>query len=134
VQFGGQTPLKLADALEKAGIPSSAPRPTCHRPCRGPRPLPEAAAQARPVAQPNNGIAYSVEQARLVATDIGFPLVIRPSYVLGGRAMQIIRDEAGLSNYLLGTVPELVPEDIKARYPTTRPARSTRCRHQPAAV
>jgi carbamoyl-phosphate synthase large subunit len=70
--------------------------------------------------QPNNGIAYSVEQARLVAADIGFPLVVRPSYVLGGRAMQIIRDEAGLSNYLLGTVPELVPEDIKARYPNDK--------------
>jgi carbamoyl-phosphate synthase large subunit len=51
---------------------------------------------------------------------IGFPLVVRPSYVLGGRAMQIIRDEAGLSNYLLGTVPELVPEDIKARYPNDK--------------
>jgi carbamoyl-phosphate synthase large subunit len=72
------------------------------------------------LVQPNNGIAYSVEQARLVATDIGFPLVVRPSYVLGGRAMQIIRDEAGLSNYLLGTVPELVPEDIKARYPNDK--------------
>jgi carbamoyl-phosphate synthase large subunit len=45
------------------------------------------------LVQPNNGIAYSVEQARLVATDIGFPLVVRPSYVLGGRAMQIIRED-----------------------------------------
>jgi carbamoyl-phosphate synthase large subunit len=45
---------------------------------------------------------------------------VRPSYVLGGRAMQIIRDEAGLDSYLLGTVPELVPEDIKARYPNDK--------------
>ena len=43
--------------------------------------------------QPKNGIAYSVEQARLVSADLGFPLVVRPSYVLGGRAMQIIRNE-----------------------------------------
>ena len=70
--------------------------------------------------QPKNGIAYSVEQARLVAAELGFPLVVRPSYVLGGRAMQIIRDEASLSNYLLGTVPELVPEEIKARYPNDK--------------
>jgi carbamoyl-phosphate synthase large subunit len=72
------------------------------------------------LTQPKNGIAYSVEQSRLVATEIGFPLVVRPSYVLGGRAMQIIHSETQLQNYLLGTVPELVPEDIKQRYPNDK--------------
>jgi carbamoyl-phosphate synthase large subunit len=51
------------------------------------------------LTQPNNGIAYSVEQARLVATEIGFPLVVRPSYVLGGRAMQIVYDADSLREY-----------------------------------
>ena len=70
--------------------------------------------------QPKNGIAYSVEQARLVAADLGLPLVVRPSYVLGGRAMQIIREESQLGDYLLGTLPELVPADVKARYPNDK--------------
>jgi hypothetical protein len=72
------------------------------------------------LTQPKNGIAYSVEQARMVAASLGYPLVVRPSYVLGGRAMQIIRDDQGLDSYLLGTVPELIPEDIKARYPNDK--------------
>src|SRR5205807_9183653 len=67
-----------------------------------------------------NGIAYSVEQARLVAADLGYPFVVRPSYVLGGRAMQIIREESQLGDYLLGTLPELVPNDVKARYPNDK--------------
>ena len=72
------------------------------------------------LTQPKNGIAYSVEQARMVAASLGYPLVVRPSYVLGGRAMQIIREDSGLDSYLLGTVPELIPEDIKARYPNDK--------------
>jgi carbamoyl-phosphate synthase large subunit len=55
-----------------------------------------------------------------VAADLGLPLVVRPSYVLGGRAMQIIREETQLSDYLLGTLPELVPADVKARYPNDK--------------
>ena len=70
--------------------------------------------------QPKNGIAYSVEQARLIAGELGYPLVVRPSYVLGGRAMQIIREEGQLGDYLLGTLPELVPSDVKARYPNDK--------------
>src|SRR4029434_10506415 len=69
---------------------------------------------------PENGIAYSVEQARLIAADLDYPFVVRPSYVLGGRAMQIIREESQLGDYLLGTLPELVPHDIKARYPNDK--------------
>ncbi|MEQ8482277.1 MAG: carbamoyl-phosphate synthase large subunit [Hoeflea sp.] len=119
VQFGGQTPLKLADALEKAGIPILGTAPDMIDLAED-RDRFQKLLTKLDLIQPNNGIAFSVEQARLVATDIGFPLVVRPSYVLGGRAMQIIRDETGLSNYLLGTVPELVPEDIKARYPNDK--------------
>ena len=70
--------------------------------------------------QPKNGIAYSVEQARIVAQDLGLPLVVRPSYVLGGRAMAIIRDPGALDDYLLGTLPGLVPSDVKARYPNDK--------------
>ena len=70
--------------------------------------------------QPQNGIAYSVEQSRLVAQDLGLPLVVRPSYVLGGRAMAIIRDQATFDDYLLGTLPGLVPSDVKARYPNDK--------------
>ena len=70
--------------------------------------------------QPKNGIAYSVEQARLIAADLGLPLVVRPSYVLGGRAMAIIRDSGALDDYLLGVLPSLVPSDVKARYPNDK--------------
>ena len=119
VQFGGQTPLKLADALEKAGIPILGTAPDMIDLAED-RDRFQKLLTKLDLIQPNNGIAYSVEQSRLVAAEIGFPLVVRPSYVLGGRAMQIIRDEGNLSNYLLGTVPELVPEDIKARYPNDK--------------
>src|SRR6202012_5360914 len=70
--------------------------------------------------QPKNGIAYSVDQSRLLPPDLGLPLVVRPSYVLGGRAMQIIREDSQLGDYLLGTLPELVPGDVKARYPNDK--------------
>ncbi|MGN6550290.1 MAG: carbamoyl-phosphate synthase large subunit [Pararhizobium sp.] len=119
VQFGGQTPLKLAEALEKAGIPILGTAPDMIDLAED-RDRFQKLLVKLDLVQPKNGIAYSVEQARLVAAELGFPLVVRPSYVLGGRAMQIIRDEASLSNYLLGTVPELVPEDIKARYPNDK--------------
>jgi len=119
VQFGGQTPLKLADALEKAGIPILGTAPDMIDLAED-RDRFQKLLMKLDLTQPKNGIAYSVEQARLVAADLGFPLVVRPSYVLGGRAMQIIRDETALSNYLLGTVPELVTEDIKARYPNDK--------------
>ena len=119
VQFGGQTPLKLAEALEKAGVPILGTAPDMIDLAED-RDRFQRLLTRLDLLQPKNGIAYSVEQARLVAAELGFPLVVRPSYVLGGRAMQIIRDEASLSNYLLGTVPELVPEEIKARYPNDK--------------
>ncbi|MDO6964179.1 carbamoyl-phosphate synthase large subunit [Rhizobium alvei] len=119
VQFGGQTPLKLADALERAGIPILGTAPDMIDLAED-RDRFQKLLMKLDLTQPKNGIAYSVEQSRLVATEIGFPLVVRPSYVLGGRAMQIIHSETQLQNYLLGTVPELVPEDIKARYPNDK--------------
>ncbi|PYE86536.1 carbamoyl-phosphate synthase large subunit [Phyllobacterium leguminum] len=119
VQFGGQTPLKLADALEKAGIPILGTSPDAIDLAED-RDRFQKLLVKLGLNQPKNGIAYSVEQSRLIASDLGFPLVVRPSYVLGGRAMQIIHDERGLQSYLLDTVPELVPEDIKAKYPNDK--------------
>ncbi|WP_102958005.1 carbamoyl-phosphate synthase large subunit [Mangrovicella endophytica] len=119
VQFGGQTPLKLAEALEKNGIPILGTAPDMIDLAED-RDRFQKLLIRLDLNQPNNGIAYSVEQARLVADQIGFPLVVRPSYVLGGRAMQIIRSEAMLQSYLLDTVPELVPENIKQRYPNDK--------------
>ena len=119
VQFGGQTPLKLADALEKAGIPILGTSPDMIDLAED-RDRFQKLLHRLDLLQPKNGIAWSVEQARIVAGELGFPLVVRPSYVLGGRAMQIIHDEGMLQSYLLDTVPGLVPEDIKQKYPNDK--------------
>ncbi|MQT14093.1 carbamoyl-phosphate synthase large subunit [Segnochrobactrum spirostomi] len=119
VQFGGQTPLKLAERLTDAGIPilgtSTDAIDLAEDRDRFKRLLDKLG-----LKQPKNGIAYSVEQSRLVAAELGFPLVVRPSYVLGGRAMEIIHDESTFSDYLLGTLPALVPPDVKTRYPNDK--------------
>ncbi len=119
VQFGGQTPLKLADALQKANIPilgtSVDSIDLAEDRDRFKRLLDRIG-----LKQPLNGIAYSVEQSRLVAAELGLPLVVRPSYVLGGRAMAIIHDNGAFDDYLLGTLPGLVPSDVKARYPNDK--------------
>src|SRR5690242_12571602 len=119
VQFGGQTPLKLARPLEAANVPILGTSPDAIDLAED-RDRFKRVLDKLHLKQPKNGIAYSVEQARLVAADLGLPLVVRPSYVLRGRAMQIIREESQLDNYLLGTLPELVPADIKARYPNDK--------------
>ncbi|MDH4988580.1 carbamoyl-phosphate synthase large subunit [Aminobacter anthyllidis] len=119
VQFGGQTPLKLAEALEKAGIPILGTSPDMIDLAED-RDRFQKLLKKLDLTQPKNGIAYSVEQARTVAGELGFPLVVRPSYVLGGRAMQIIHSEGMLQSYLLDTVPGLVPEDIKQKYPNDK--------------
>ena len=119
VQFGGQTPLKLATALEKAGVPILGTTPDAIDLAED-RDRFKRLLDKLGLVQPENGIAYSVEQSRLVASDLGFPLVVRPSYVLGGRAMAILHDEKMLSDYLLGTLPDLVPEDVKQRYPNDK--------------
>ena len=119
VQFGGQTPLKLAHALQEAGIPilgtSVDSIDLAEDRDRFKRLLDRLG-----LKQPKNGIAYSVEQARLIAGELGLPLVVRPSYELGGRAMAIIRDQASFDDYLLGTLPTLIPSDVKARYPNDK--------------
>ena len=119
VQFGGQTPLKLADALEKAGIPILGTSVDAIDLAED-RDRFQKLLMKLGLRQPKNGIAWSVEQARTIAGELGFPLVVRPSYVLGGRAMQIIHDEKMLQAYLLDTVPGLVPEDIKQKYPNDK--------------
>ncbi|MCB4771087.1 carbamoyl-phosphate synthase large subunit [Ancylobacter sp. Lp-2] len=119
VQFGGQTPLKLARALEDADIPILGTSPDAIDLAEDRDRFKTLLDRLR-LKQPANGIAYSVEQARLVTAELGYPLVVRPSYVLGGRAMQIIHEESQLGDYLLGTLPELVPNDVKARYPNDK--------------
>ena len=119
VQFGGQTPLKLAHFLEQAGIPilgtSVDSIDLAEDRDRFKRLLDKLG-----LKQPRNGIAYSVEQSRTIAGELGLPLVVRPSYVLGGRAMAIIRDQSDFDDYLLGTLPSLVPADVKAKYPNDK--------------
>ncbi|HUZ91391.1 MAG TPA: carbamoyl-phosphate synthase large subunit, partial [Methylocella sp.] len=119
VQFGGQTPLKLAHALEEAGI-SILGTSVDSIDLAEDRDRFKRLLDKMGLKQPMNGIAYSVEQSRLVAADLGLPLVVRPSYVLGGRAMAIIFDKATFDDYLLGTLPGLVPSEIKARYPNDK--------------
>ncbi|MEM5585302.1 MULTISPECIES: carbamoyl-phosphate synthase large subunit [unclassified Roseibium] len=119
VQFGGQTPLKLAQTLVKAGVPILGTSPDMIDLAED-RDRFQKLLVKLDLKQPENGIAYSVEQGRLIASRLGLPLVVRPSYVLGGRAMQIIRDEEALNSYLLGTLPELVPAEVRAKYPNDK--------------
>jgi carbamoyl-phosphate synthase large subunit len=99
VQFGGQTPLKLANALEEEGIPILGTTPDAIDLAED-RERFQALVNTLGLKQPHNGIASTGEQAMAIAEDIGFPLVIRPSYVLGGRAMEIVRDMAQLERYI----------------------------------
>ncbi|MDB5560010.1 MAG: carbamoyl-phosphate synthase large subunit [Enterovirga sp.] len=119
VQFGGQTPLKLAKALEADGVPILGTSPDAIDLAED-RDRFKRLLDKLHLKQPKNGIAYSVEQARLVVNALGLPFVVRPSYVLGGRAMAIIHDEQQFEDYLLGTLPSLIPSDVKARYPNDK--------------
>ncbi|MCE8008690.1 carbamoyl-phosphate synthase large subunit [Aestuariivita sp.] len=99
VQFGGQTPLKLANALHDAGIPILGTTPDAIDLAEDRERFQQLVEQLG-LKQPKNGIAHTGSQAIEIASDIGFPLVIRPSYVLGGRAMEIVRDQAQLERYI----------------------------------
>jgi carbamoyl-phosphate synthase large subunit len=99
VQFGGQTPLKIAQALQDEGIPILGTTPDMIDLAED-RERFAALVHSLGLKQPHNGIAHSDAEAFEIAKDIGFPLVIRPSYVLGGRAMEIVRDQAGLERYI----------------------------------
>ncbi|QGM46452.1 carbamoyl-phosphate synthase large subunit [Methylocystis heyeri] len=119
VQYGGQTPLKLAHGLAQAGVPILG-TPVDSIDLAEDRDRFKRLLDKLRLKQPKNGIAYSVEQSRIVAAELGLPLVVRPSYVLGGRAMAIIRDANALDDYLLGVLPSLVPAEVKARYPNDK--------------
>ncbi len=99
VQFGGQTPLKLANALNDAGIPILGTSPDAIDLAEDRERFQDLVNRLN-LKQPVNGIAHSETEALEIAADIGFPLVIRPSYVLGGRAMEIVRDQAQLERYI----------------------------------
>ncbi|MFN3232798.1 MAG: carbamoyl-phosphate synthase large subunit [Alphaproteobacteria bacterium] len=103
VQFGGQTPLKLAGALEAAGVPILGTSPDAIDLAED-RERFQVLLQQLDLRQPPNGIATSTDQARDIAARIGFPVVIRPSYVLGGRAMEIVHDSAQLERYMTEAV------------------------------
>ena len=99
VQFGGQTPLKLANALSDAGIPILGTSPDAIDLAED-RERFQDLVNRLDLKQPHNAIAHTDAEAMEAAEAIGFPLVIRPSYVLGGRAMEIVRDTAQLERYI----------------------------------
>ncbi len=103
VQFGGQTPLKLARALEAEGIPILGTSPDAIDLAED-RERFQALLNRLGLKQPVNGIAASPTEAFRIAAEVGYPLVIRPSYVLGGRAMEIVRDDAHLERYITEAV------------------------------
>ena len=99
VQFGGQTPLKLANDLERANVPILGTSPDAIDLAED-RDRFSALLQKLGLKQPPNGIARSAVEAKAIAERIGYPVVIRPSYVLGGRGMEIVRDAAHLDRYI----------------------------------
>ncbi len=118
LQFGGQTPLKLAKVLEAADVPILGTSPDAID-CAEDRDRFAALLDELGLKQPANGIARSVEEAAAVAERIGYPVLLRPSYVLGGRAMEIVHDRAGLERYMREAVqvsgdnPVLVDQYLK---------------------
>jgi len=103
VQLGGQTPLKLAAALEAADIPILGTSPDAIDLAEDRRRFQELLAQLD-LKQPENGIATSLDEAVAIAERIGYPVVIRPSYVLGGRAMEIVHGPDSLARYMTHAV------------------------------
>ncbi len=99
VQFGGQTPLKLAQALAHEGIPILGTTPDAIDLAED-RERFQKLLHTLNLKQPHNGTARSRDEAFAVAAKVGYPLVIRPSFVLGGRAMEIVRDDAQLERYI----------------------------------
>jgi carbamoyl-phosphate synthase large subunit len=105
VQLGGQTPLRLARALEREGVHVLGTTPDAIDAAED-RGRFEALARELGVTQPASGTALSVDEAVAIAGRIGFPVLVRPSYVLGGRAMEIVYDEASLRSYFDRAAPE----------------------------
>ena len=106
VQFGGQTPLKLAEALEKAEIPILGTSPDMIDLAED-RDRFKKLLNELELRQPTSGIATSPTEARAIAEAVGYPIVIRPSYVLGGRAMEIVFDAVQLDRYLVRLADDL---------------------------
>ena len=98
IQFGGQTPLKLAVPLERAGVPVLGTSPDSIDLAEDRKRF-GALIEELGIRQPENGTASSFDEARLIAEKIQYPVLVRPSYVLGGRAMEIVYDEEALSRY-----------------------------------
>ncbi|OYX65118.1 MAG: carbamoyl phosphate synthase large subunit [Sphingomonadales bacterium 32-64-17] len=103
VQFGGQTPLKLARALEENGIPILGTTPDAIDLAEDRERFAKLVDKLN-LKQPENGIAHSGEEALAVAHRIGYPVLLRPSYVLGGRAMEIVDSDEQLENYIATAV------------------------------
>ena len=99
VQYGGQTPLNLAAGLQAAGVPILGTQPEAIELAEDRESFSALLAELD-IPAPVNGIAHSAEQALSIAARIGYPLVVRPSYVLGGRAMAIVDDEESLRHYM----------------------------------
>ena len=103
VQYGGQTPLKIAEELEAYGVPILGTSPDSIDLAED-RGRFQEFVNRLDLKQPPNGIATNLEEAMLVSDKVGFPLVVRPSYVLGGRAMDIVYKKSDLENYLIEAV------------------------------
>ena len=99
MQYGGQTPLKICRALEEAGVPIIGTSPDAIDRAED-RERFQQMVQRLDLLQPKNATARSEEEAIRHSKDIGYPLVVRPSYVLGGRAMEIVYDEEELKRYM----------------------------------
>ncbi|OBA70769.1 carbamoyl phosphate synthase large subunit [Mycolicibacterium elephantis] len=108
VQLGGQTPLGLADRLEQAGVPIVGTTPSAIDMAEDRGAFGEVLANAG-LPAPKFGTATSFEQARRIAADIGYPVLVRPSYVLGGRGMEIVYDDETLHGYITRAT-QLSPE------------------------
>jgi carbamoyl-phosphate synthase large subunit len=106
VQFGGQTPLKLAEPLEQAKVPILGTSPDAIDLAED-RDRFKRLLDRLKLRQPQNGIATTPEEARAIAEAVGYPIVIRPSYVLGGRAMEIVHDAAHLDRYIVRLAADL---------------------------
>jgi len=99
VQFGGQTPLNLAMRLHKSGVPIIGTAPDSIDLAEDRKRFGTLLSELG-IPQPQNGMAAGAEEARIVARVIGYPILVRPSYVLGGRAMAIVYDEESLDDYV----------------------------------
>lgn len=99
VQFGGQTPLKLAVPLEKAGVKILGTSPDSIDIAEDRERFKDLVERLK-IKQPKNGIAKNTSEAFIIADNIGYPVVVRPSYVLGGRAMEVVYDREALENYM----------------------------------